>query len=132
MGLQIFTAVEVQFSSSVDGHYQIQSSPDMAVWTDLPETITGDGSVIDKLISTRGTGQIRNDTVKAWQVKVGRRFKFGRQEIETALNVFNVLNAGSFQQYATGANRLYAPADYMRKFNRQPPRAFQFTIVDRF
>jgi len=81
---------------------------------------------------TRGEGQIRNDNVKAWQVKVGRRFKFGRQEIETAVNVFNILNAGGFQQYATGANRQYAPADFLRPFNRQPPRAFQLTIVDRF
>jgi hypothetical protein len=82
--------------------------------------------------ATRGDGQVRNDTTKSWQLKVGRRFKLGRQEIEAALNVFNVLNAGYFQQYATGANRQYAPADYLRKFNRQPPRAFQFAIIDRF
>jgi hypothetical protein len=63
---------------------------------------------------------------------VGRRFTFGRQQIEASLNVFNLLNAGYFQQYASGANRQYAPADYLRKFNRQPPRAFQITIVDRF
>jgi len=81
---------------------------------------------------TRGEGQIRNDTTKAWQIKVGRRFTLGRQVIEASLNVFNVLNAGYFQQYATGANRQYAPADYLRKFNRQPPRAFQITIIDRF
>jgi hypothetical protein len=82
--------------------------------------------------ATRGEGQIRNDLVKAVQAKVGRRFGFGRQEVEVALNVFNILNASGFQQYATGANRLYAPADYLRKFNRQPPRALQLTIVDRF
>lgn len=82
--------------------------------------------------ATRGDGQIRNDIVKTLQAKVGRRFKLGRQEIEAALNVFNIMNAGSFQQYAGGANRLYAPADYLRKFNRQAPRGFQFTIVDRF
>jgi hypothetical protein len=82
--------------------------------------------------STRGDGQIRNDTMKALQLKVGRRFRLGRQEIETSLNIFNVLNSAYFQQYASGANRQYAPADYLRKFNRQPPRAFQITIVDRF
>jgi hypothetical protein len=81
---------------------------------------------------TRGEGQIRNQSVKALQVKVGRRFNLGPQEIEAAVNVFNVLNAGDFQQYATGANRKYAPADFLRKFNRQPPRAFQVTIIDRF
>ena len=81
---------------------------------------------------TRGEGQIRNQSVKALQVKVGRRFNLGPQEIEAAVNVFNVQNAGDFQQYATGANRKYAPADFLRKFNRQPPRAFQVTIIDRF
>ena len=75
--------------------------------------------------ATRGEGQIHNDNVKAWQVKVGRRFKFGRQEVEAAVNIYNILNAAGFQQYASGANRQYAPADYLRKFNRQPPRAFQ-------
>ena len=82
--------------------------------------------------ASRGEGQIRNDTARALQFKAGRRFSLGRQQIEVAVNVFNVLNAGYFQQYAAGANRQYAPADYLRKFNRQPPRAFQITIVDRF
>ena len=82
--------------------------------------------------ATRGEGQVGNDTVRTLQAKVGRRFTIGRQQIEASLNVFNILNAGYFQQYASGANRLYAPADYLRKFNRQPPRAFQITIIDRF
>ncbi|MFB3852706.1 MAG: TonB-dependent receptor domain-containing protein [Vicinamibacterales bacterium] len=80
---------------------------------------------------TRGEGQIRNDTVKALQIKVGRRFRFARQELEVAANVFNVLNGGNFQQYASGANQEWNP-NYMRKFNRQPPRALQLTIVSRF
>lgn len=64
--------------------------------------------------------------------KIGRQFTLGRQQIEASLNIFNILNSGYFQQYATGANRQYALADYLRKFNRQPPRAFQISIVDRF
>lgn len=80
---------------------------------------------------TRGEGQIGNESVKALQFKLGRRFKLGPQEIEVAGNFFNVLNAGNFQQYAGGANQEYS-TNYLRKFNRQPPRAFQITIVDRF
>jgi hypothetical protein len=82
--------------------------------------------------ATRGEGQVANDTTRAWQVKIGRRFQVGRQQFEASVNIFNVLNAGYFQQYASGANRQYAPADYLRKFNRQPPRAVQITIIDRF
>ncbi len=82
--------------------------------------------------ATRGEGQVRNESVKTFQFKVGRRFGFGRHEVEVAANVFNVLNAGNFQQYASGANQEYSTANFMRKFNRQPPRAFQLTIVDRF
>jgi hypothetical protein len=58
LGLQIFTAVELRFSTSLNGKYQLQSSPDMAVWTDLPEFITGDGNVVSKLISTRDSGRL--------------------------------------------------------------------------
>jgi hypothetical protein len=82
--------------------------------------------------ATRGEGQIRNESVKALQFKIGRRFKLGPQEIEVAGSFYNILNAGNFQQYAAGANQEYSPANYLRKFNRQPPRAFQITIVDRF
>lgn len=81
--------------------------------------------------ATRGEGQIRNESVKSLQLKLGRRFKIGRPEIEVAGNFFNILNAGNFQQYASGANQTYS-SNYLRKFNRQPPRAFQITIVGRF
>jgi hypothetical protein len=38
--------------------YQIQSSPDMAVWTDLPEIVKGDENVLSKLLSTQGGGRL--------------------------------------------------------------------------
>jgi len=82
--------------------------------------------------ATRAEGQVPNQSVKALQFKLGRRFKLGRQEIEVAGNFFNILNGGNFQQYTGGANQEYSPAIYLTKFNRQPPRAFQLTIVDRF
>src|SRR4029079_8157499 len=58
LGLEIFPAVELQFSSSLNVQYQLQSSSDMAVWTDLPEFIAGDGEVIHKLISTQGSPRL--------------------------------------------------------------------------
>ncbi len=82
--------------------------------------------------ATRGEGQVRNESVGAVQFKLGRRFVLGRNELEVAVNVFNVLNAGNFQQYAAGANQEYSTANFMRKFNRQPTRGVQLTIVNRF
>ena len=82
--------------------------------------------------ATRGEGQVRNESVGAVQFKLGRRFVLGRNELEVAVNVFNVLNAGNFQQYAAGANQGYSTANFMRKFNRQPTRGVQLTIVNRF
>jgi hypothetical protein len=58
LGLQIFHAVELKFSSSLNVQYQLQSSPDMEVWTDMPETIAGDGSVMQKLISIQGSPKL--------------------------------------------------------------------------
>jgi len=58
LGLKAFTAVELQFSSRVDAKYYIQSSPDMAVWTDLPGVITGDGTIMKKLVSTQENGKL--------------------------------------------------------------------------
>ncbi len=80
---------------------------------------------------TRGEGQIRNKSVGAVQLKLGRRFTLGSHGLEVALNIFNLLNAGNFQQYASGANQEYS-TNYLRKFNRQPTRGFQLTLVDRF
>jgi hypothetical protein len=81
--------------------------------------------------ATRGDGQARNDTARYLQVHIGRIFKHGVQELEPALNIFNVFNTGAYTQWNTGANQLYSPA-YLSVFNRHPPRAFQITAAYRF
>jgi len=80
---------------------------------------------------TRGDGQVINDTAKYLQLKVGRRFAFGRQSVEPALNVFNVFNTGANTQWNTGANQLYNPG-VLQPFNRHPPRAFQVALSYKF
>jgi len=54
LNLTILPAVEVQFQSSLNIKYQVQTSPDMEVWSDLPEVLFGDGETISKLIPARG------------------------------------------------------------------------------
>lgn len=80
---------------------------------------------------TRSEGQVRNETTRYLQLKIGRQFKFGRQQIEPTLNIFNVFNTGAYTQWGDGANQSYSP-NFQRQFNRHPPRAFQVGFVYRF
>jgi hypothetical protein len=57
LDLKVFTAVEVQFSTQTNVLYQIQSSPDMEVWTDLAP-VSGNGSISDNLFSTQNSGKL--------------------------------------------------------------------------
>jgi len=56
--LTICTAVELEFLGELGKLYQIQASPDRQTWTNLNEQIQGDGSLVDRLFSTRGTGKL--------------------------------------------------------------------------
>jgi len=80
---------------------------------------------------TRGEGQVLNESTKSLQVKIGRNFKFGRNNVMASLNVYNILNSGSNTQYADGANQLYSPL-YLSAYNKLSARAFQISIVNRF
>ena len=75
---------------------------------------------------------MRNDDAKYMQLKIGRVFRFGVQSIEPSVNVFNVFNTGANTQWNTGANRVYAPANYLARFNRHPPRSLQLSIAYKF
>lgn len=80
---------------------------------------------------TRSDGQIRNDDAKYLQLKVGRKFAFGTQSIEPALNIFNAFNTGANTQWGTDANLTYSP-NYQNRFNRHPPRALQLSVAYKF
>lgn len=80
---------------------------------------------------TRSDGQIRNDDTRYLQLKIGRKFGFGSQSIEPAINLFNVFNTGANTQWNTGANQTYSP-NYLARFNRHPPRALQLSIAYKF
>ena len=80
---------------------------------------------------TRGDGQMRNEDPKYLQLKIGRRFKFGNQSIEPAVNIFNAFNTGANTQWNTGANQTYSP-NYLARFNRHPPRSLQLSLAYKF
>ena len=67
-------------------------------------------------------------------LKIGRTFGVGAgRQVDVAANIFNVLNAGDYTEYArTGANRIYNQASFLRHTNPQTPRALQLEAVVRF
>ncbi len=80
---------------------------------------------------TRGEGQVLNEPIRTLQLKLGRTFKFGRHQFESALSIFNVFNSGANIQYAVGNNQLYNP-NYLGQFNKLPARGFQLMFMNRF
>jgi photosystem II stability/assembly factor-like uncharacterized protein len=51
--LGIYTAIELEIPTKADKSYQIQTSPDLKAWTDFEAPITGTGSTLYRLYSTR-------------------------------------------------------------------------------
>lgn len=56
--LQIYTAVELAFQSTLGATYQLQVSSDGTNWTNINEQITGDGGMIYRLFSTRQNSKL--------------------------------------------------------------------------
>ena len=82
--------------------------------------------------ATRGEGQVLNEPIRILQVKVGKLFKFDRNQFEASLNVYNVLNSGANIQYRSpGGNQMYSP-NFLQAFNKLPARGFQLQFVYRF
>ena len=50
--------------------------------------------------ATRGDGQVQAPAIKTLGLKIGKIFKFGERQFEVDANIFNVLNAGGFNQYS--------------------------------
>jgi hypothetical protein len=82
--------------------------------------------------STRGEGQIQAPAVKTLGLKIGKVFRFGTRQFELAGTIFNILNAGGFNQFTySTAYATYSP-NFLQMRSRQNPRALQLTMVARF
>ena len=80
---------------------------------------------------TRSEGQVLNEATRYLQLNIGREFGVGSHRFETTLGIFNVFNTGAHTQWNDGANVLDSP-NYLSRFNRHPPRAFQLNLRYRF
>ena len=108
-----------------------------------PPTVTlSNGRVVSNPLATairfanadRGIGQIKAPNLKILNLRLGRNFVLGRRRFEAAFDTFNLLNAGSDQQFLNGGNQLFS-ANYAARpdgsflgVNRQPPRSGQLTV----
>ena len=76
---------------------------------------------------TRGDGQLRTSHLHAWNIRIGRRFSFGRARFDAGLDVFNLTNNGADLGFEFGANQTYNPL-YGRTIDRQLPRSAQIAL----
>lgn len=81
--------------------------------------------------ATRSEGQARNETARYLQLNIGREIEIGRNRLSATLGIFNALNTGAHTQWNTGANVLNQ-ANYLARFNRHPPRAYQLSLSYKF
>ena len=67
-------------------------------------------------------------------LKLAYRVKMGTtRQLQTGLNIFNVLNAGRYTEWhRSGANLSYDPNFYLRQDNQQTSRSVQFDATFRF
>jgi hypothetical protein len=73
----------------------------------------------------RGTGQLWTPWLNTWNLRAGRTFPLGRASIDASIDLFNVTNNGSDQQFISGGNQLNG-ANFGLLTNRQLPRSAQF------
>ncbi|PYR20647.1 MAG: hypothetical protein DMF98_23305 [Acidobacteria bacterium] len=82
--------------------------------------------------ATRSEGQVLNEATRYLQLNIGREFNLaGARRFEASLGIFNVFNTGAYTQWNDGANQLNSP-NYLSRFNRHPPRAFQVSFRYKF
>ncbi len=83
---------------------------------------------------TRGDGQIKAPTLHAWNLRLGRDFAFGTRRLSASLDLLNVTNNGTDQEFRSGGNQRFspnfalAPDGSFRGQNRQFARAAQVTV----
>lgn len=75
----------------------------------------------------RGTGQLWTPWMTSWNLRFGRSFDLGGARLDASLDVFNLTNNGSDQQFISGANQINGN-NYGLLTNRQLPRSAQAVV----
>lgn len=139
-GVQVGTSLSIQSGPYSGPIVTRLTAPDPRFG---PPTVTlSNGRVVSNPLATairfaygdRGEGQIKAPNLRIVNLRLGRNFVFGTRRFEAAFDTFNLLNAGTDQQFLNGGNQLYS-SNYARRpdgsflgVNRQPPRSGQLTV----
>jgi hypothetical protein len=129
----------------VAGSYTVQSGPFTGPVVDRipasdarfgpPTVVLSNGRSVPNPLATtirfagadRGDRQVKAKARNEVNVRLGRKFEFGRRRIEASADVFNIFNGGAFERYRTDSNQLYNPL-YLAAQNLQPPRVMQLSL----
>jgi Carboxypeptidase regulatory-like domain/TonB dependent receptor len=105
-----------------------------------PTTVTlSNGRVVTNPLATvirfarsdRGEGQLTTPDLHSWNLRVGRRFSWGRVTWDGGLDLFNVTNNGADLSFQSGGNQTYSPLYGVTMF-RQLPRSAQISLRTTF
>ena len=78
---------------------------------------------------TRGEGQPRLGAEHYWNMRFGRRFRFGDDMFfEVDIDILNIINNDSFQGWQNGANLVYNTKNFGEGSTVQMPRTFQLGL----
>ena len=84
------------------------------------------------VFSNRGEGQVQAPAITTVGLKVGKVVRYQRYQVEVAVNIYNLLNAGDYTQYNYNSAYQSWSSNFLLMGNQQPARAYQMTIVGRF
>jgi hypothetical protein len=95
-------------------------------------TVTNPLATADRFAyANRGIGQIYCPWLFQWDASLGREFPLGeRQSVEADLDVYNLLNAASAQQFVNGNN--ISSSTFGSLQNIQVPRSAQISLRYKF
>ncbi len=77
--------------------------------------------------ATRSEGQFAIDAMTTYNLRVGRRFRFGARALDASVDIYNVANNDADQSMLFGGNQQYNPSFGLGS-SRQLPRSAQVTL----
>jgi len=76
---------------------------------------------------TRGEGQVKAKARQELNLKLTKSVRYSRYRLEAGMGVYNVMNRGTIERYASDAGQTYAP-NYLGYEGFQPPRSLDVTL----
>jgi hypothetical protein len=142
---RISAIYSLPWALQVAGHYVYQSGPytgPIVTRIAAPDPRFGPASVrlsngrtvtnplattIRFAFANRGEGQVKAPARQEVNLKLARKFTFGRCQVELGADVYNLTNQGALERYGSSSGLLYSPL-YLAAESIQPPRSYDLTF----